>query len=183
MSTATPETPTHFQIGMNTFTAEIVAAAITVPLKMLNFSRFDNAHDALDEVKKITTECLPDQTALTTYCGSELVAKLNEDTPVAIYEVYRSLSPLAPKADALTLKATEGKGIFLCCLPSYGARTLVNLFVATYIDTIIDEVKRFDTDGHVSNVLKNEPRRFPLTLSAILMASLGRTDYDLSLAA
>lgn len=150
---------------------------------MLDFSRFDNAHDALDEVKKVTVERLHDQASLATYCGSELVDKLNEDTPVAIYEAYRSLSPLASKADALTLKATEGKGVFLCRLPPYGARTLVNLFVATYIDTIIDEVKRFDTDGHVSNVLKNEPRSFPLTLSAILMVSLGRTTYDLSIAA
>ena len=107
MSTATPETPTHFQIGMNTFTAEIVAAAITAPLKMLDFSRFESAHDALDEVKTVTNERLPDQAALTTYCGSELVTKLNEDTPVAIYEVYRSLSPLAAKADALTLKACK----------------------------------------------------------------------------
>ena len=65
-------------------------------------------------------------------------------------------------------------------LSIYGARTLINLFVYTYIDTLMEMVKKYDVESALDDMLQNDPAKFWMTLDDLLTSCAGYPDFDMT---
>lgn len=171
-----------FKIDYRSNVSNNIAAVICAPIRAFDFTVFDSVDQALSRIVEITRKRFNSDIAMVECYGNEMTSRINSMKMNRVDETYEALSPLTQKGDALTFnRITSNIGhVPLNKLSVYGARTLINLFVSTYIDTLLEMVKKYDDENVLNDVLKNDPTNFWMTLKELLSCCAGYPDFDMA---
>lgn len=174
--------PAAFKINFRSNVSEVIAAVICAPIRLTDFSTFSSVDEALSHTTDVTRKRLNSTSSLVQCYGNEMTSRINSMKMQSVDETYDALAPLTCKSDNLTIQVISSRQghVPLNKLSIDGARTLINLFVYTYIDTLMDMVKSYDDDNQLDKTLKSNPTDFWVTLSELLSCCAGYPEFDMT---
>lgn len=166
--------PSHaFSVNISQTVLTCIADTITTPFDNEDFSSFDTLDEALNHIVTQTQQRLATEQDKVI---SQAESTFDSLVDATINHFYDGFSPIALYADRITLNHSHNVPMHHLMLCS--ACTMVNTFVALYIDVLIEEALRFDAAAcTLKGSVKRDSTLFLKNLNDILQQSMGYTDY------
>tara|TARA_Y100001973_G_C5201632_1_gene338166 strand:+ start:1577 stop:2131 length:555 start_codon:yes stop_codon:yes gene_type:complete len=165
-----------FSVDISQTVLSCIADTITAPFDNEDFSSFASLDDALNHIVTQTQQRLATEQDKVL---SQAESTFDSLVDATINHFYDGFSPIALYADRITLN--HSYNVPMHHLMFCSACTMVNTFVALYVDVLIKEAVRFDAAAcTLKGSVKGDSALFLKNLNDILQQSMGYAEYDLS---